>query len=114
MPREPTAPVRDFPPLKQGVLYPVLVTGIDNSDGCLHVVIEHLDGDQAGREHVLNQPIRPSGRPAELLRSCGLEVSPDKRIPFKRALGAEIGARFRQGPSGWTVARFERISSNEH
>lgn len=98
MPRAWELLVEPHPTIDTGRDYLMLVLSIKKNKGSqgIAVVVEHLDGDQAGRKHsiVLPLPIRPSGITAEFFKACYMEPIVGRALLPKEVIGRTIKARF--------------------
>ena len=111
MPRKETLTVADFPPIRPGRRYPVLVFHIERKGHPfgLAVRLRHLDPDQDGREEVveLTLPVRPSGRTASFFAACGEQIAAGRKIAIAEAIGKVIYVTFGSLHGAMTIDTLE-------
>lgn len=98
MPRAWEILVEPYPEMDADRDYLVSVLSIKKSKGPrgISVVLEHVDGEQAGRKHsmVLPLPIRPDGIAGDFFRACGMDVAVGGRLTPRDAIGVAVNSRF--------------------
>jgi len=113
MPRQQMITFHGHNPYNPDASYRMIIRAVELIDRStvLHVVLEHLDEEYAGRrvEASFKLPARPNSLATALYAACGCDTSAGAKVSIKEPEGKTIRARFALSANGtdWTMAGFE-------